>query len=174
MNATISGCSAHQSESALVHSRARRTSYTSWHARMTPQYTIPVTIGESSSAVMVDHRLVEQGETFPHASVLDQHVALSVDREREEVSVTEALADANGLACGFGGRGEVARRLVLEHRRQEQVAALGTLALVLKEPLCTAQPARRRADLAAGREVQADPHRAVDGAQIVCPLSRYR
>ena len=37
VNATISGCSSHQSESARVHSRARRTSYTSWQARMTPQ-----------------------------------------------------------------------------------------------------------------------------------------
>ena len=51
VNATISGCNAHQSARARVHSRARRTSYTSWQARMTPQYTSPVTMGESSSAV---------------------------------------------------------------------------------------------------------------------------
>jgi hypothetical protein len=65
------------------------------------------------------HRLIEQGETFPHASVLHQHVALTMDREREEISVAEALTDANSIACGFGGRGKVSSRLVLEHRRQE-------------------------------------------------------
>ena len=37
VNATMSGWSAHQSASARVHSRARRTSYTSWQARITPQ-----------------------------------------------------------------------------------------------------------------------------------------
>ena len=123
-----------------------------------------------------DHRLVEQGETLSYPSVPDQHVALPVDREREQVAVLEAFADVNGFACSFGGRGEVPGRLVLEHRRQEQVAALGTLPLVLEEPLCAAQPARRRSDLPTGRKVQADPQRAPDSPQrrpaLEVPLMR--
>ncbi len=176
MNATISGCSAHQSaERSRPLARA--------------PHLVHLLAGEDDAAVDDpgddrrellggdrDHGLVEQGETFAHPSVLDQHVALAVDREREEVAVAEALADANGLLCGRGCRGEVSGGLVLEHRRQEQVAALGALALVLEEPLCAAEPARRRADLAAGGEVQADPHRAADRAKrlpvLEIPLMR--
>ena len=120
------------------------------------------------------HALVEQGETFSYPSILHQHVALSVDREREEVAVAEALADANRFACGCGCGCEVPGRLVLEHRRQEQVAALGAVAFVLEKPLCAAQPARCRADLATGREVQADPHRTSDAAQRLPALEVER
>ena len=170
MNATISGCSAHQSDERS-RPLARAAHLVDLLAR--EDDTAVHDPGDDRRELLGGdghHRLVEQRETFPHASVLHQHVALSLDREREEISVAEALADANGFACGCGSRGEVSRRLVLEHRRQEQVAALGTLTLVFEEPLCTAQPARRRADLAAGREVQADPHRAVDGAEVLCAL----
>ena len=95
-----------------------------------------------------------------------------MNRECEEVAITEALTDANSFACGRGRLGEVPGRLVLEHQRQEQVAALGAFTLVLEEPLCTAEPPSRRADLATGGEVQADPHRTVDSAERL-PLSRY-
>ena len=122
---------------------------------MTPQYTIPVTIGDSFSAGDRDHRLVEQREPFPNVAVLDQHVALPVDREGEQVAIPEALADTNGLARDRGSRGEVAGGLMLEHHRQEQVPALGALGLVLEQPLRAPEPARRRPDLAASREVQA-------------------
>jgi hypothetical protein len=71
-----------------------------------------------------------------------------VNRQRKEVSVAEALTDPNRLFCGRSRRGEVAGSLVLEHRRQEQVAAFGALTLVLEEPLRAPEPARGRADLA--------------------------
>ena len=58
----------------------------------------------------------------------------------------------------------------LEHPRQEQVAPLGALALRLEESLSPSEPSGRRADLAAGREVQADPRRAANGAERLAVL----
>jgi hypothetical protein len=80
-------------------------------------------------------------------------VALSVDREREQVAVAEAPGDPNGLSRDRSSRGEVPRGLVSEHLGQEQVAVLGALGLVLEEPLRASEPAGRRADQAAGGEV---------------------
>ena len=38
-----------------------------------------------------DHRLVEEREPFANLAAPDQHVPLSVDREREEIAIAEAL-----------------------------------------------------------------------------------
>jgi len=86
-----------------------------------------------------------------------------MDREREQIPVAEALADANGLCRGLACGGKVARGLVLEHEREEQVAALGALALVLEDPLRAAEPAGSRTDAAAACEIQADPDCAARG-----------
>ena len=165
VNAIISGCSAHQSASALVHSRARLHLV---HLLAREDDAAVDDPGDDRRELLGgdrDHRLVEQGQALPCAPVLDQHVALSVDREREEVPVAEPLADAKRLACCGRCRGEVAGRLMLEHHWQQQVAALGALILVLEEPLRAAQPARSRADLATGGKVQPEPQRAPNSTQ---------
>ena len=46
---TSSGCESHQRLSAAVHSRARRTSNTSWHPSITVQYRSPIAVGETSA-----------------------------------------------------------------------------------------------------------------------------
>ena len=76
-------------------------------------------------------------------------MALSVDREGEQVTVAEALTDPNGLPGDRRRCCEVSGGLVLEHRGQKQIAVLGALGLVLEEPLRASEPACRRADLAA-------------------------
>jgi hypothetical protein len=87
-------------------------------------------------------------------------VALSVNREREQVAVAEALTDPYGFPRDGGCRGEIAGDLVPEHHREEQVATLGALALLLEEALRAPEPAARRSEQAAGGEVQADPRGA--------------
>ncbi len=76
-------------------------------------------------------------------------MTLAVHREREEVAVAEALGDPERLPGDAGRRGEVPGGLVLEHPGQQEVSALGAIALGLHEPLRTPQPAAGRADLPA-------------------------
>ncbi len=111
------------------------------------------------------HALVEEGKPFAHPAVPDQHVTLSVDREREEIAVAEALPYAHGLLGDGGSRGVVPCSLVLEHGGKEQVPALGALPLRLDEALGPAEPAAGRADLPTRGEVQADPRRAANGGE---------
>ena len=107
-----------------------------------------------------DHCFVQQGETLLHLPVLDQHVALSVCRQREQVRVAEPLADLGGLGGCRGRRCEVTRRLVLEHDGHQEVATLRALAtVVLEQPLSTAEPAARAAHLSSERQVDTDPDR---------------
>ena len=109
-------------------------------------------------------------ETFPHSRILDQHAALPVDREREQVAVAEAVANSNGF-CRRRCRGrEVARSLLLEHDRQQQEAVLSAGVLVLEKPLCTAEPAGCGADLTPCCEIQADPDRAPGSASRLANL----
>ena len=61
---------------------------------------------------------------------------------------------------------------------KQQISPLGALALGLEEPLSPSEPSGRRADLAAEREVHADPRRAANRAEslavreepLVCAL----
>ena len=101
-----------------------------------------------------------------HPTVLDQHVALGVDREREEVAIAETLAELDSLSGDRRRRSEVPGRLLLEDARQEQIAALGALALGCDESLRAAEPACRGTDLAAGGEVQDDPGGAANRAKL--------
>ena len=57
-----------------------------------------------------------------------------------------------------------------EHLRQEQISPLGALTFRLEEPLSPSEPARRRADLAADREVHADPRRVANPAESLAAL----
>ena len=105
-----------------------------------------------------------------HPPVLDQHVALGLDREGKQVPVAEVLGDANSLFCDRRGRGEVPGCFVAEHPRQEQISLLDALARRLDESLSPSEPSSRRADLAPGGEVQADPRRAASCAESLAVL----
>ena len=91
-----------------------------------------------------DHRLVQEREPFAYLAVPDQHVALLVDREREQIAIAESLADANCLLRYGGCGGEVSGGLVLEHRRQEQVPALGAVALRPRRAVARGRASRSR------------------------------
>ena len=88
--------------------------------------------------------------------------------EGEQIRVAEALADRGGLAGGGGSRLPIAARLLLEHGRQQEVAALDpVLPLALEQPLGAAQPATRPADLSMAGERDTDPERAAEGGQLI-------
>ena len=61
-----------------------------------------------------EHAFVEKREAVAHPTVLDQHVALGMDREREEVAIAETLTELDRLFGDRRGRGEVPGRLLLE------------------------------------------------------------
>ena len=113
-----------------------------------------------------DHRLVEQAEALPHATRPDQPAALPVHREREEIAIAEALADLGRSGSCRGRALEVAGGVVLERDRAsgDSRARRSPRALAFDQPLRAAEPPRRRAHLAAKREVHADPEGAAHGA----------
>ncbi len=70
------------------------------------------------------HRLVEQPQAVLAAPESDQDMSLLVRREGEQVRVAVVSADRRSLRSGRRGGFEVAARLLLEHQRQQEVAAL--------------------------------------------------
>ncbi len=64
-----------------------------------------------------EHAFVEEREAVAHPTVLDQHVALGMDREREEVAIAETLAELDRLFGDRRRRGEIPGRLLLEDAR---------------------------------------------------------
>ena len=85
---------------------------------------MPTTNGESSPVVTVtiaSSRSARPSRTRP---ARDEHVSLRVQAQREEIAVAEALADRRRLAGDGRRRLEVARRLVPEHVRDQEVAVL--------------------------------------------------
>ncbi len=118
-----------------------------------------------------EHRLVEQGEAFTHAARLDEHVTLGMGGERETVGLAEPLGHRRSLAGNRGGGLELAHRLVLEHERHQEEAALcGVARLTFHEALCPADPRTSRPDLASGEEDQPAPDRAPHCAQRLSAL----
>ena len=96
-----------------------------------------------------DHHLVQDCEPLADTGVPEQNAALRVKREREEIGIAETLRQLGGSGRGQRRRFGIAARLVLEHERQQQVAALDALLLlVLEQPLPAREPARPARDLA--------------------------
>ena len=114
-----------------------------------------------------DHGLVEQPETFPDLPVADQHVALAVQGEGDEIRGRRSdVADLRGCGCSRCRLGVLTGGLVPEHDRQQQVALLGAVApVLLEQPLRPAEPAGRPARLSSNRPGHAHPARAAGGAQ---------
>ena len=97
---------------------------------------------------------------------MDANPALIVPATGDQVRVPATLADLGGLRRGRVRSLEVARGKVLLHDRQQQIAALGALVLlVLEQPLGAGDPAGRGAHLAAKEKTQAQPECGTDGAQ---------
>ena len=94
------------------------------------------------------HRLVEERQALGDPAARRQHLALCMSREGEEIRVAEAPSDRRGLARGRGRRLPVPRRGMPEHVRDQGIAALDAVPLVLEQALCPPEPARGRPHLA--------------------------
>ena len=71
-------------------------------------------------------------------------------RERDEIAVAEALSDLRRGGCCRGRAFEVARGVVLEGDRHQEIPALdAVLRLAFDQPLRAAEPSRRGTYLAA-------------------------
>jgi hypothetical protein len=89
-----------------------------------------------------------------------------MDRERDEVRVPEALPDPRRLRRGRDRAVEVALRLALEHRRDQEIPLLDAVApLALDQPPGPAEPAAGARHLSLLHEVDADPEGATRGPQ---------
>ena len=168
VNATSSGCCAH-------HSRQRRgplVGATDVEHLLAARDHAAVDDARDDRRELAgdrrDHRLVEQREPVPHAPVLHEHLALRVEREREQVGVAELLADLRGLRGRDRGSFEVPVRLVLEAERQQQIAVLDALVvLTLEQSLRTGEPPCAPRDLAANHERHPDPEGAAHGGEAI-------
>ena len=110
------------------------------------------------------HALVHEPEPLSGSSELEERVTQVHDAQRDQVAIAEALADGDGLGCLRPRCLEVAFPEALEHRPEEEVAALDTVAfLALEQPLSAGEPACRRGCFPAEQETEADPPGTADG-----------
>ena len=92
-------------------------------------------------------------------------MALIVPRACDQVRLPATLADCGGLRRGRVRSLEVARGEVLLHDRQQQIAALGALVLLVLEQLLGAgDPTGCGARLAPKEKMEAQPECGTDGA----------
>ena len=119
-----------------------------------------------------DHHLVEQREPLFDLPLLDANPALIVPGAGDQVRIPAALADLGGVSRGRVRSLEVARGKLLLHDRQQQIAPLGALVLlVLQQPLGAGEPAGRAARLAA-KEKRRPSQNAQRTARRPSPASR--
>jgi len=87
---------------------------------------------------------------------------------RDQVGISAALADCNGVSGSGVRRLEVTRLETLLDHRQQQIPALGALArATLQEPLGTREPTRRAAHLATHEQAKADPEGTANGGSAL-------
>jgi hypothetical protein len=120
-------------------------------------------MGDSSPATDRHHGLVDQGQTLRHIALVDDGAALQVPREGNQVGVTGVTADRGCLGRSSPSRCVVTHRELLERDRNQQVAVLGTLLLVLQETVGPGEPAASLRDVSSGAEVERQPERAPRG-----------
>ena len=110
-----------------------------------------------------NHRLVQENQALSYPPVTDEDVALPEGGEREEIPVSELLAEL-GRSCRCRGRAVVvALGLVLEGDGHQHVSALDALALAVQQPPGPSEPARAGPHLPAQKEMHPDPERAAGG-----------
>jgi hypothetical protein len=111
------------------------------------------------------HGFIKQPEALLDPPLLDQRVPLLVHGEREQVLITEALADLGSIGCRSVSGLPVTAGLMPQHDRHQQIAPLDAVAsLAFDQPLGTAEPACRPAHLASECKVHAHPERAAHSA----------
>jgi hypothetical protein len=113
-----------------------------------------------------DHDLVQQREPLLDLPLSNANPPLLVSGAGDQVRILAALADRGGVGRGRVCSLVVAGGKLLLHDRQQQVALLGALVLLLlQQPLRAPEPARRAADVAAKEETEAEPECAADRVQ---------
>ena len=118
-----------------------------------------------------DHHLVQQREPLLDLPLLDANPALIVPATGDQVRVPATLADLGGLSRGRVRSLAVASGKLLLHYPQQQIAPLGALVLlVLQQPLCTGEPARRRPDLPSKEKTEAQPECGTDGTSMIADV----
>jgi hypothetical protein len=74
-----------------------------------------------------DHRQVEERQALAEASEADQGTALRVGGDREQVGIAEALADRGRLGRCRRSALQIARHLLLDDSRDQEIAALDAI-----------------------------------------------
>jgi hypothetical protein len=111
-----------------------------------------------------DHHFVQEGHALFTPAKVNEGPTPSQPRQREQVSVPEAVADRRGLAeDGVGGLG-IALLQALQRDRHQQIALFHTVQLAFREDTPRAgKPAARLGHLSPGHKLHADPERAARG-----------
>jgi hypothetical protein len=118
-----------------------------------------------------DHRLIEPREPVAQPARLDEELPFRVQRQCEQVLITEAVTDLRRRRDGRDCAVDVALRVVLKRDRNQQVASLGAFPpLRLDHALRAPDPPSGRAELAAYRELHTDPEGAARRLQALLVL----
>ena len=124
---TMSGCLAHQSVSAVVHSWARRMSKIAWHACDGRAVHHAGHRRRHLAGRHAGHRLVEEADAAVALAERDQRLALPHPPEHGQVGVSEALRDRGDLLVRLERRLGIVSFLLPEGDRNQEVAGLDGL-----------------------------------------------
>jgi hypothetical protein len=112
------------------------------------------------------HGFVHKPQAVLRAPLSDQRVALLHQAHRDQVLVTEALADLGDLDCGRVRGLVITAEHVFQQGCDQHVSALDTVTpLAPEQPPCSSEPSLRGPCLPPEQEVVPDPPRAAHGGQ---------
>jgi len=123
-----------------------------------------------------DHHLVEERQAVGCLSEANQRTAAALAREVHDIDVAEPFADVLDIGEGRHRAGEITAGDLLEGVRQQDVAALDAVVLILiEQPAGAANPAGRARQLAGSHQHERHPecgarrarHLAVRQMQVV-------
>ena len=110
------------------------------------------------------HRLVEQGDAIGSLAEVDQAPSLTDSSQRDQLGVSEPLADPDGLAEPDVGCRDITREQGTQGGCVPQVALLDTVELaVVEQTLCTVDPTAAASHLTAVQQGEGEPERTACG-----------
>ena len=149
----MSGCLAHQSVRAVVHSWARRMSKSPWHACDGRAVHHAGHRRRHLAGGHAGHRLVEEAGAAVALAERDQRPSLPHPREHGQIDVAEALRDRGDLLVRLERRLGIVSFLLPEGDRKQEVAGFDGLPPGLLDRLGgSAEPRPGLGHLAAERE----------------------
>jgi hypothetical protein len=116
------------------------------------------------------HRLVQQHQALTHPGRSHRGAALDAQRERDQVTIGNAPADRDGTGRCLARAHRITGHRLPQGDRQQEIAVLGALLLVLQEAVGAGEPATGLRQLPLVDQVKGQPESAPRGPPPIAAL----